>query len=283
MKIWQPHVLAFLSLSILHSAAAAERIYDIPARRYISRDEMLDRVSRADDVVVGEKHDTPSIQNEEAKLFTDFADGRRSRVTFAWEFWNWSERDVLQFNYAKFSAGEITGEAFLRAVFGNANPELTYLPLMNAVKNSGAEVLATNLTRAEKAPVVQRGMPGLDPTLLPPGFELGGKGYFDRFVEAIGGHGDPSEIQNYFAAQSLVDDVAAFHFLTNRTTPSAFLVIGNFHTRYFDGAYKRIMTRSPDRARVPIEIADPEDETGWEAVIHNPKYGSLADFIIFTR
>ncbi len=279
----KPVLFATLIFSALQSACASERIFDIQARKYISRAALLERIAKVDEVVVGEKHDTASIQNVEARLFADFVKGRRSRVTFAWEFWNWSERAVLETNFAKFRTGEITGEAFLRAVFGDKNPEPTYLPLMLAVKDSGADVLATNLTRAEKTPVVLRGLGALDPTLLPPGFELGGADYYDRFVTEMGGHGKPDEIRNYFAAQSLVDDVAAFHFITSRTTPSAFLVIGNFHTRYFDGAWKRIAARGAARPRLLVEIADPEDETNWEAVLHHAKYGALADFILFTR
>lgn len=273
----------FLGFTLLQTACASERIFDVGAKTYVTRTEMLDRIGRATDVVVGEKHDTASVQAAEARLFSDFANGRRTRVTFAWEFWNWSERATLDANYAKFRDGSISSRDFLKAVFGEKNPEATYAPLMDAVKAAGADVLATNLSRAEKSPVVTRGIGALDPKLLPPGFALGGAEYRERFLAEMGGHGDPAEIENYFAAQSLVDDVAAYHFVEHRMTPSAFLVIGNFHTRYFDGVWKRIETRSPGHARVLVEIADPEDETNWEAVVHHPKYGSLADFVIFTR
>jgi uncharacterized iron-regulated protein len=283
MKLSKYAMFVALAFSLLQTACASERIFDIGSDRYVSRDVLLARMATVDDVVVGEKHDTASIQNSEARLFADFARGRRSRVTFAWEFWNWSERATLEANYAKFRGGEITGEAFLRAVFGDKNPELTYLPLMEAVKAFGADVLATNLTRAEKAPVVQRGLGALDPKLLPPGFALGGAGYYARFAKDMDGHATPEELGNYFAAQSLVDDVAAYHFVEHRTTPSAFLLIGNFHTRYFDGVWRRIEARAGDRTRLLVEIADPGDETSWETVLHHPKYGRSSDFIIFTR
>ena len=285
MTISKLAAFAILTVSLLQTACASERIFDVAARRYVTREAMLARVNASDDVVVGEKHDTKTIQDAEARLFRDFANGRRSRVSFAWEFWNWSDRAALVANYARFRTGEISGEGFLRAVFGEKNPELTYLPLMNAVKEFGADVIATNLTREEKAPVVKSGIDALDPKLLPPGFALGGADYFERFSAEMGadGHASPDQIRNYFAAQSLVDDVVAYHFVEHRHTPSAFLVIGNFHTRFRDGAFRRIMARSSDRARLLVEIADPEDETSWEAVLHHPKYGDLADFVIFTR
>lgn len=283
MQTAKPTTCSFLLFSLLQTACASERIFDVQARRYVSRETLVDRLSGADDVVVGEKHDTASVQDAEARLFSDFARSRRVRVTFAWEFWNWNARDALQTAFAKYRADEIGGEAFLKAVFGEKNPELTYLPLMRAVKDAGAEVLATNLSRAEKSPVVQRGVGGLDPALLPPDFALGGADYYERFVAEMGGHGTPEELGNYFAAQSLVDDVAAYHFLYHRTTPSAFLLIGNFHARYFDGVWKRIAARSPNRKRILVEVADPGDETSWESVVHHPKYGASADYLVLTR
>lgn len=273
----------FMGFILLQTACASERIFDVGAKAYVTRAAMLDRIGRATDVVVGEKHDTASVQNAEARLFADFANGRRTRVTFAWEFWNWSERAKLDSNYAKFRDGSLSSREFLRAVFGDKNPEATYAPLMDAVKAAGADLLATNLSRNEKSPVVSRGIGALDPKLLPPGFAVGGPEYRERFFAEMGGHGDPAELENYFAAQSLVDDVAAFHFVEHRMTPSAFLLIGNFHTRYFDGVWRRIAIRSPGHSRVLVEIADPEDETNWQTVVQNPKYGSLADFVIFTR
>lgn len=284
MKITRFATFSFLLFSVLHTACASERIYDVQERRYVPRGVLVERMAMSDDVVVAEKHDTASIQNAEARLFADFAGSRRSRVTFAWEFWAWSDRTKLQAAYTKFRDGSFTAEEFLRAVFGEKNPQLTYAPLIRAVRDAGADVLATNLTRSEKSPVVRGGIGALDPALLPPGFALGGEAYFERFAAEMEGHGTPEEVRNYFAAQSLVDDVCAHHFVAHRATPSAFLVIGSFHARYFDGVWKRIESRSSvSRIRTLIEIADPEDETGWEAVIRHPKYGAAADFVLFTR
>jgi uncharacterized iron-regulated protein len=283
MKKSKLAAVIFLVLSLVQTACASERILDVRERRFVSREVLIERLAEADDVIVGEKHDTASVQGAEAKLFEDFAKARRSRVTFAWEFWNWSERAKLEREFSKFRSGETTSEGFLRAVFGDKNPELTYLPLMEAVKSAGAEVLATNLTRSEKTPVVQRGLGALDPNLLPPGFELGGEDYRERFLAEMGGHGKPEEVTNYFAAQSLVDDVAAYHFVEHRLTPSAFLVIGNFHTRYFDGIWKRIEKRGGVRTRLLVEVAEHSDENDWGAILNHPKYGSIADFLIFVR
>lgn len=276
-------VLGLLGILSTASACAHERIHDVRAARDITREEFLSRLESSEILVVGEKHSTDSIQAAEARLLTDFAGLKRRRVTFAWEFWNWVDQPKLEAHYGKFRSGQIDGAAFQRAMFGEKNPELTYLPLVEAAKAVGADVLATNLTRAEKAPVVKDGIGALDPKLLPPGYEAGSANYRERFFEAAGGHGDPAKLENYFQAQCLVDDVVAYHLERDRPTSATFLVIGGFHSRYFDGVWTRIGARLGEKARTLVEIADPEDEKDWETVLRHPKYGPVADFVIFTR
>jgi uncharacterized iron-regulated protein len=280
MKSLRLSLPLFLLASLLQVACASERILDVREKREVTREEFLSRVADAEEIVVGEKHDTPSVQNAEARLFADFARLRGEPVTLAWEFWNWSDRRKLELVYREYAAGIIDGKKFLVWMFGKENPLFTYLPLLEAVKRAGASVLPLNLTREEKAPVVKGGIAALDPKLLPPDFALGGADYRARFVEVMSGHADPVTIGNYFAAQCLVDDVAAFHFVNDRTTKSAFMVIGAFHSRYFDGVWKRLEARSPGRPRLLVEIGESGDERDWDAVMNHAKYGAAADFLI---
>lgn len=270
-----------IGITLIQTACASERIIAVSENREVTREEFIARIAQADELIVGEKHATQSIQDSEAKLFKDYAEARGEQVTFAWEFWDRSTQPLLDENYAKYREGKLTCNGFLETMFGEKNSNLTYAPLMEAVKAADAEVLATNLSRAEKAPVLKGGIDALDPKLLPPGFEIGGPAYYERFIEAMDGHGDPEKIPNYFSAQSLVDDVVAFS-LGARSTRSVFLVIGEFHSRYYDGVYKRIQTRSGSARRVLVHIANSSDEENWDPVLHHVKYGQLADFIIFS-
>lgn len=282
MKPFYLSTSVLLFTALIQTACASERIIEVLTKREIAREELVEKMALVDEVVVGEKHDTASIQNSEAKLFADFARVKRERVTFAWEFFNWSEKAKIDEAYAKFSDEKLSSDEFLKAVFGEKSPNLTYAPLMDVVKAAGADLLATNLTREEKAPVSKAGIGALDPKLLPPGFEVGGSAYYDRFVEAMGGHGDPAKLPNYFAAQSLVDDVVALHLAGDRSTQSVFLVIGEFHSRYFDGVWKRLEKRSNAKTRMLVQIANPSDESDWSLVLNHPKFGPLADYLILT-
>lgn len=279
-----PVLLPFLLLgALVQTACASERILDVRKNREITRQELIETLSKADELIVGEKHNTQSIQDSEARLFRDYAEARRERVTFAWEFFDWSEKAKLDDVYKKFRSNEMTTDAFLKVMFGEKNSNLTYAPLLDAVKAAGADILPTNLSRAEKAPVLKDGIGAVDPKLLPPGFEEGGLNYRERFIEAMGGHGDPTKLPNYFSAQCLVDDSVALHIARDRTTRSVFLVIGEFHASYFDGVWKRTSVRSGERIRTLVRIVNPEDETDWEPILHHEKYGDVADFVIFTQ
>lgn len=270
--------------ALVQVACASEQILDVHANREMTRKELIEKIGKADELIVGEKHYTKSIQRAEARLFRDYARERGEAVTFAWEFWDWRDEAKLQDAYRKFRSYEIKSDEFLKTLFGEKNYNPTYAPLLKAVRDAGADVLAVNLSRAEKTPVIKGGISALDPKLLPAGFEMGGKDYYDRFVLAMEGHGDPATYPNYFAAQSLVDDVIAFHIDRDRPTRSLFLLIGEFHTSYFDGVWKRASLRSREsRLRYLIQIANRGDHSDWDPILHHPKYGDLADFVIFIR
>ncbi len=269
--------------ALIQTACASERILDVRANIEVSRAELIGRIAQVDELIVGEKHNTKVIQDSEASLFRDYALSRGEPVTFAWEFWDWSDKAKLDQGYADFLSGKSSADDFLKLIFGTKNSNLTYAPLLEEAKKAGALILPTNLSRAEKAPVLTGGLAALDPKLLPPGFQLGGTAYYDRFIEAMGGHGDPAKLPNYFAAQCLVDDSVAFHLSKDLKTRSVFLVIGDFHSSYFDGVWQRSEKRSAGRSRLLIQIAETGDQTDWEPVLHHTKYGELADYVIFSN
>jgi uncharacterized iron-regulated protein len=290
-----PRVLAvFLGFSVLPGAfaqigdsdfgpGAQELILDLRNQQLLKREDFYSRLAEVEEVIVGERHNDQAIQDAQAALFAGYAKARGEKVTFAWEFWNRSEQAKLDEAYARYRSDEMDGTLFLKAVFSESNPQLTYLPLMEAVKEAGADVLATNLTRAEKAPVVRGKFDEMDRALIPAGFSMGSGHYYTRFAEAMGAGGHGAAVYNYFVAQCLTDDVIAHNFATNRSTRSAFLVIGDFHTRYFDGVWSRIEMRSGAKKRVLIQVSRFDDEQDWGSILAHERYGLAADYVIFVK
>ena len=222
-------------------------------------------------------------------MFANQQSNYKDSFTFAWEFLNWSDRPLIQEAYARYHEGEMDIDGFLEIIFGSIESVKEYKVLVSTVKNLNGKILETNLSREQKAPVVKNGLAALDPELLPPGFSLGGANYFERFKKAMGGHASPEKLNNYFAAQCLVDDVAAYHISTNTKTAAkqdpVFLVMGSFHTDYFDGAFARLLERDPMVTRKLVKIV-PASEfsnlTEFQNVVWGSVYGDIADYVLVT-
>ncbi len=98
-------------------------------------------------------------------------------------------------------------------------------------------------------------------------------------------HATPKQIINYFAAQSLVDDVSAFHLFADSTFDLKFLIIGSFHSMYNDGVVARIKSRNADSLVTNIEVIDSSDYNEQEIgeILKDPKYGNRSDYVLFVK
>ncbi|MBU6375402.1 MAG: ChaN family lipoprotein, partial [Bdellovibrionales bacterium] len=164
----------------------------------------------------------------------------------------------------------------------------SYLPILEAGVQFQGSLRGLNLARDEKAPVVSGGLKAIDPRLIPPGFALGGPDYWERFEKAMGSHASPDQLERYFEAQCLVDDVMAYSVLKDEADLRV-LINGSFHSDYFDGAVARIQKRAPQlRAKVIRFIdaseyteADLSPQLNLATPVIDRQYGALADWIWF--
>ncbi len=265
-----------LVLGVSISAQAAG-IYDVKNKKDITHEELLTQLDQVDQIIVGEKHFDPIILNESSSILIDWQVRKHQPVTFAWEFLNWSDQLKVQAAFQQVKTGEISAYDFIIQIFGADADEIAYVPMISAAAFAQADILAVNLSRTEKAPVVANGISALDPKLLPNGFALGSQAYRDRFVAAMGGHGDPAKIQNYFEAQCLVDDVIAYHLTQSAVTPLSFLLIGDFHSSYFDGVMARLSARDGVRKRALIQFVENKSEAT------DATYGDVADYVFYQQ
>jgi hypothetical protein len=150
----------------------------------------------------------------------------------------------------------------------------------------GGRFLGVNLSREEKAPAVEKGLSGMDPALVPPGFALGGADYFKRFHEAMAAHAPtPEKLQNYYVAQCLTDDAMAYHIAEHTGTERNFLITGSFHMEYNDGVVTRLKARLPGKQVVTVRILDTSDyiEEELDGLIKDKSYGPTADYLMFVE
>ena len=262
------------------------KILDVRSKQIISRSELITTLSLNNIIVIGEKHYTKEVQDEEGRIISDVVifSNKENQFSLFWEFLNASSQNETQSLFNQLIAHEISTSDFLIKTQGSAKA-VVYLPMIEATVGLGGKVFGGNLSRDEKAPVVSGGLAALDPKLLPPGFKLGGPSYLERFTEVMSGHATPEQITNYFAAQSLVDDAIAYHLFQDSTTSLNFLVIGAFHSMYSDGVVARLKERNGSSKIANIEIIDSSDYTAQEIedLFLNDKYGDRSDYLVFVN
>lgn len=253
--------------------------------------DVLYSLDRVDQVVMGEQHDSAKVQEIEAFVIHALKkiNGQNGSNLVAWEFLNWSERERTLPAHREWCGSKLSDQDFLNVLFPGAASSnepygKTYLPMLLAACSAKTRLMATNLTRAEKAPAVQGGLSAMNPELVPVGFEMGGENYWQRFFETMRDHAPEAKIKNYFVAQSLVDDVMASK-ISEATEEKQFVIVGHFHTDYFDGLFARLKKRQPQKTRVLITIVDSsqvakEDLPGF---IRSEKYGPISDFVFWAK
>ena len=267
------------------------RVYDVSRQAFLSAGEVRAGLSGAQIVVLGEKHNTASVQLQEARAVEATLEANpwaAGSWVLGWEFLNRRDQKAIDELWSQFNGGELTTRELMDQLVGPGR-ESTYIPILEAASRFGGGLRGLNLSRDEKAPVVKGGIGALDPALIPPGFAMGGEGYRERFNAAMGGgHASPDQLDRYFQAQCLVDDVMAYSLLQGE----AYLrieVSGSFHSDYFDAAIARIRARDAVSRLLSIRFVDAADYTEAELIpqlklsepVMDPKYGAIADWIWF--
>jgi uncharacterized iron-regulated protein len=254
----------------------------------VTLEQAVSRVAAGWAVVVGEEHDVPGHHANQLAVLRALT-ARGLPVSVGLEFLYYPDQPVVD----RFVRGEIAEADFLRAVRWEGYPFDWYRPLVLYPRESAGHTRALNapvrLTRA----LAQRGLAGLsdeERSLLPPGFQIGGESYFERFATAARQHGSLSEtaLQAYFAAQSAWDDTMAWQaaeFLRARPDQVLVIIVGDFHVSYGGGLPDRLRARGVSNVLVFSQVNRHglSDEETSRLVLPDARYGSRADVVWVTQ
>lgn len=277
--------ILLLSLLFSHSLhAEITQIFDTKTKSTISSKDFLSKTQNAGFVVLGEFHNTLSIQEAEAQLILDISNSRTNKTTKAvmWEFLNYTDQTQTSSEFEKFNQGLITSQEFLTNTAGKQN--LEYAPVIEATKKTNATLIGLNLPRDLKQKVIAAGIGAIDPSYIPASHYVGGDQYLERFKLAMGEHIPSSKLPNYFLAQCLTDSVMANEAFKNEKDLN-FIVAGSFHTDYFDATVVRLK-KLTNLSVVTVKIIDTKTATADEIKDYtngDKAYGAYADFIIFSK
>lgn len=287
-------ILAILTLGFSMSAFASSswngRIIRVPTQQDISMKELTAGLSKAQVIILGEKHNTSAIQYAQSLIIHNVVTATHQENQFltAWEFLNYPEQDKINLAYARFISGKIDGLGFLIETQGTTN-NASYIPILDITKILQGNLIGVNISREAKQPVVEGGIGAVDPQYLPPDFAMGSTGYHQRFIDIMTGHGSPERIENYYAAQCLTDDIMAYTLQKNFNIPLQFLITGSFHTDYFDGVVNRIKIRLPEKSVIVVRLIDASEYDEQELndmlpdILYDKTYGNIADYVYFVN
>ena len=238
--------------------------------------------AEGDIFVMGETHYNRPIQTAQAAFLSEVVQLREAQKNFdlGWEFLNVDQYEFVNAAYKDFANNKMSTGQFLQKLLGEYEGNISYEVILEELKRLEGGLIPLNLSRPIKRQVVKGGITALDPQYLPKDFQLGGNLYYERFIEAMGGHGGPS-LDNYFAAQSLVDNVMADTLESYRQFPLSFLICGSFHSDFFDGVVAELYRRS-QAAVVSIRFLDVTNMTEDQVqnTLFDQSYGEIADFAV---
>ena len=191
--------LAIASAALLQAAAATpapdadyvpQRVYDTRRGAFTDFESMVAELARARVVLVGEQHDDAGTHRLEQALMSGL---RRRRVAPAVSL-EMFERDV-QGTLDRYLSGAIGEPEFLKDSRPWPRYATDYRPIVEMAKREGWPVVAANVPRRVASAVAKSGRSALeqltpaDRLLAAAELQCPHDAYFDRFAEAMNGHG----------------------------------------------------------------------------------------------
>lgn len=273
-------------LSLLASFGASAKIVGVfktTQQTELSYQQFLSEVADSRFVVLGEFHYDAPIQQAEGQIIQDvsaLAPGKSKKVM--WEFLNTTDQVVIDQLFGDVVTGTMSAQDFIVKTHGDQNAP--YAPVISAARDTKAGLVALNLPRELKQKVIKEGLSSIDPRYVPSTHYLGGKHYYERFVDSMGGHVPAEKIQPYYVAQCLVDSVMAATAVKSQAEMN-FLVAGSFHTDFFDGTVEKIKKLESAKLSsvkiIDLDQISNEERAAFEKGDDN--YGPYADYLIYVR
>lgn len=262
---------------------AGVRVYDTGLKKEISYQQMIQELPSSGFIVLGEFHNQIEIQKTQGKIIEDVVLAKQLFNNFqvGWEFLDYTNQVNITLELKKVVRNQITIEEFLNNNAGKNN--LSYAPIIQAIKNKSGDLVALNIPRAIKQKLINEGSDAIK-AYLPPNYEVGGQDYRDRFYKAMGQHVPPNMQEPYFEAQCLTDSVMSYQASISHLKPLSFIVAGSFHTDFYQGTVSRLKKLSSEDI-INLKIIDEDQHTKEEIqqfLNGDEVYGDFADYIVIT-
>lgn len=251
---------------------------------------MLDAVSSADVVFLGETHLDDVTHRVELAVLEGLAARRSGRVVLAMEMFTTDVQPVID----RYLAGEIGEDEFLAGSRPWANYRTGYRALVEFARAHGLPVVGSNIpaglrTRiAGGGPAAWESLPPAERRLVPPELHPASAEYRERFGRAVGGHGEaggagPADAMQWlYSAQNLWDNTMGWSCAAALERYPGALVLhvnGGFHSKYGQGTVEQVELRRPGVRIATISVIPTADLRSADL----RDAGRAADYLVFAE
>lgn len=259
------------------------KLYSSKANKEVSLQQMVSSVNEGQVLIFGEQHDDSIGHLLEAKIFEQLHERFGEKVILAMEMFH---RDV-QYIVDEYLADQISEKNFIKESRAWDTYKTDYKPAVEFAKKNKLQVLAANAPSRYTNIVTRKGLSALNELnknvrknfIAPlPIDTMTGK-YFDRFLEAMGGHSTPG--MNLYQSQNFWDATMSWSIakaMKANKNAVAFMMVGRFHSDYHSGLTERLMKDYKKQVTtISCFAADDFETPNWE------QYKDIADFVILTK
>lgn len=247
----------------------AEEIFHLPTGLRVSFDGMMEMVSAARLVCIGETHDNKHAHRVELKVIQDLARRFPGKVAIGMEMFREPQQDALD----RWTKGELSELEFLKASKWHetwGTDFRNYREILEFARDNRIDVIALNPPRELQREVSRTGLDNVPaelaaklPVTAPP------DPYQRAMMKAVYGAHLPSEgmFESFFRVQMLWEESMASRIVEYLESPrgqgkTMVTVTGGWHVRYGFGVPKKTIRRMPMPYAIilPEEIEVPEEK-----------------------
>lgn len=265
-------------------------ILHLPTGTYVTETQMLDAVTDARIVYVGETHDNPASHRQQLAILQAMAARHPGKIALGMEMFIPEQQEALD----RWSAGELDEKEFLKLSRWHEIWRMDfayYRDLLHFARERGIPVIGLNAERAMVRAVSESEIEALSPEQREklPEMDLSDP-YHRGLTEAVfAGHPHGNDGEGFLRVQVLWDETMAENiarYLIDRPDMRMIVVAGGNHVRYGFGIPRRVYRRLPTTYTLvgSREIEIPEERKDRLMDVDPPLFPMTPyDFLAFTR
>lgn len=281
-------LICFCTLFSFTSCATPLYLFDVRSKNYQELNQGVKDLDPDNIFILGESHYIKDIQKAQGQFIDQMVKTHslESHFSVGWEFLNYPDQTKIDQHLDKYRNDEISLNDFFDRLF-NENPgkHTFYSPLFENIKRHKGKFIATNAPREWKSVIVKEGLNSLSSDKIPANMERGSGEYFERFKEAMAGHGSSQQLENYFLAQSYTDAVMANSLIKEMQGETIFMVVGSFHSDYGHGLpfYLKKLTNKKVRHIRFVDFKGLSENERESFLKEHGKYGHRSDIYLIVN